>query len=44
MQESVGATHIERERCYPIADLDRYWPPEGHELYLLFRGDWRQAL
>ncbi|MDP8240463.1 MAG: GNAT family protein [Candidatus Hatepunaea meridiana] len=43
MQEYVRATRIENGEEYPIKNVEKYFPPEDHYLYLVFRKDWRKA-
>lgn len=43
MQEHVGAVRIERGVKYPVGNLDQYFPPEEHYLYMVFRGDWEKT-
>lgn len=40
MQEYVGAERIEIGKSYPINNIEKYLPPDGHHLYLLFRSNW----
>ncbi|MCF7810603.1 GNAT family N-acetyltransferase [bacterium] len=42
MQEFVGAVRLEKGQQYPIRNIEKYFPPEDHYLYLVFRKDWRK--
>ena len=37
MQEYVGGVIIERGKVYPIKNIEEYFPPEGHWLYMVFK-------